>query len=348
MTGQHATLRILDANANRAAEGLRVVEEYLRFELEDATLAAQAKNLRHRLTETLHHPAIRDRARCRDAAGDVGAEITTASESQRDNGRAIALASLGRLTQALRCLEEYSKLLDTSLAADFERLRYLVYDFDSAVQNVVESQSRFVSAQLYVLVDAAEDEATFVRKARATIDGGADVLQLRDKAVGDRQLLERASLLRELTSERALMIVNDRADLALACGADGLHVGQEELPARTARRLIGPAMLLGVSTHDLGQLETAVADGASYVGCGPTFPSTTKDFDAFPGVEFAKQATESTALPCFAIGGVTLERLDELLEAGVRRVAVSAAVWQADDPAAAAAAFKHRLAEHAL
>src|SRR5262249_48627083 len=141
----------------------------------------------------------------------------------------------------------------------------------------------------------------------------------------------------------ALFIVNDRPDIASLSEADGVHLGQDDMSVRDARRILGPGALIGVSTHSIDQVRQAVHDGASYIGVGPTFPSETKQFGTFAGVEFVRQAAAETSLPLFVIGGVTLDNLPKVLAAGGRRVAVSQAVCQADDPRKAAEAFRRLL-----
>jgi thiamine-phosphate pyrophosphorylase len=129
------------------------------------------------------------------------------------------------------------------------------------------------------------------------------------------------------------------------CEADGVHVGQDELPVKEARRILGPDALIGVSTHNLEQVRQAVLDGASYLGVGPTFPSGTKHFDELAGLDFVRQAVAETTLPAFVIGGVTLETIDQAVAAGARRVAVSQAICKAEEPRAVAAEICRVLGE---
>jgi thiamine-phosphate pyrophosphorylase len=169
------------------------------------------------------------------------------------------------------------------------------------------------------------------------VAAGVHVLQLRDKRLDDRTRLARARRLRELTrGAGTLFIVNDRADLALLAEADGLHVGQEELAVHEARRIVGAEMLIGVSTHSLEQARRAVQDGADYLGLGPTFPSETKHFEHFPGLALLRQAAAEISLPAFAIGGITLDNLPQVLAAGIARVAMGGGITNAPDPTAAA------------
>jgi len=139
--------------------------------------------------------------------------------------------------------------------------------------------------------------------------------------------------------------MNDRPDLALLAEADGVHVGQEELNVAAARRIVGAGRLIGVSTHSLEQARQAATDGADYIGVGPVFPSGTKAFAEFPGLELVRVVARETSLPAFAIGGITFENVGEIVRAGLRRVAVSGAVLNAADPQSAVAALRRRLTE---
>jgi thiamine-phosphate pyrophosphorylase len=130
--------------------------------------------------------------------------------------------------------------------------------------------------------------------------------------------------------------VNDRADVAAIVGADGVHLGQEDLSVKDARAVVGTRTLVGVSTHNITQARAAVLDGANYLGAGPTFPSRTKAFDDFAGLEYLRQAAAEIQLPTFAIGGITAENLPEVIAAGLSRVAVGAAVTEAAEPGVAA------------
>jgi thiamine-phosphate pyrophosphorylase len=181
--------------------------------------------------------------------------------------------------------------------------------------------------------------------ARAALTGGADMIQLRDKAGDLRALLPQARAVQDLCrSHGAIFVVNDRLDLALAAGADGVHVGQEDLPAEAARRLLGPGRILGVSTHSREQAEAARAAGADYIGFGPMFSTGTKDTGYTPrGPAALREIRAAVRMPILAIGGITLERVAEVVRAGATAPAVISAVVAAPDIAAAAAAFRERV-----
>ena len=136
-----------------------------------------------------------------------------------------------------------------------------------------------------------------------------------------------------------------RPDLAVLATADGVHVGQDELPVADVRKIVGPELLVGVSTHNVQQAGEAVRDQASYIGVGPTFPSQTKQFADFPGLQLLKQVAGQIKIPAFAIGGITLRRLEEVLAMGIDRVAVGSAITADDHPADAARKFVLHLAK---
>lgn len=344
-TGSFALVRILDANANRAAEGLRVVEEYLRFVLEDKHLTSLYKQLRHGLAELVQRIPASDRYSARDTQSDVGTTITSADEYLRGTAEDVAEASHKRVEQALRCLEEYAKPLYPQLAPHFERLRYDLYTLARAVALTRFSRERLLAAKLYVLVDAGSDEREFAQRAETLVTAGVHILQLREKNLPDRELLTRARRLRQITrGTSTLFVMNDRPDLTVLADADGVHVGQSELSVKDARAIVGPDRLVGVSTHSIEQARQAVLDGANYIGCGPTFPSGTKYFDDFPGLDFLRHVAAEISLPAFAIGGITLKALDEVLATGMRRVAISGGVTRAADPAGEVGRLLARLA----
>lgn len=339
-------LRILDAAANRAGEGLRVVEDYARFVLDDGPITKRLKEARHRLAEALRGLPIEDRLAARDTPGDVGTHIALPSERHRESPRAVLAANFRRTEEALRSLEEYAKLVDVWLAGRFEVLRYDVYTLEKLTLTAVLAHESLGGARLYVLVGGQPTLGELTWVVREALAGGAQVIQLREKGLADREALTRAREVRLLTIEAgARLIINDRPDLARLASADGAHLGQEDLAPRDARRVLGPRALIGVSTHDLEQLRQAPLAGAQYLGVGPVFPSRTKDFAGLAGLAFVRQAAESATLPWFAIGGIDASNLDAVLAAGAQRIAVSSAVVGAPSPRRAARALRDRLDE---
>ncbi|RMG03488.1 MAG: thiamine phosphate synthase, partial [Planctomycetota bacterium] len=336
----------IDAAINRCIEGVRVVEDYVRFVLDDRHLTERLKSWRHDFAAAAGRFAADHRLAFRDTPGDVGTAVTLPSEQKRGSIDAVLAANFSRTAEALRSLEEWSKVLLPDVSSAFEALRYRSYSLQQAVCNTRRAIRRLAGARLYVLIDAGKSEDDLRRMVRAVRDGGADIIQLREKRLDDRELYRRGCIVREeLPPGGPLFIMNDRPDLAVAVEADGVHVGQEELPPREARKIIGADRLLGVSTHDIDQARRAVLDGADYIGVGPTFPSSTKQFTEFPGLAFVGRVAREIRLPAFAIGGISLDNIDQVLNAGLGRVAVSGAVTNTDDPETAVRLLKAALLE---
>jgi thiamine-phosphate pyrophosphorylase len=335
--------RILDASANRAREGLRVVEDYVRFVLDDPGLTRRLKEVRHRLSEAERGLDPDFLLGSRDTREDVGTHIMTATEQFRENTRAVLAANFKRIAEALRSLEEYGKLVDVWLAGRFEVLRYDLYTLEKLVMTAVSARRSLGDARLMVLAGGLPTIGDLTWVVGEALAGGADVIQLREKGLADREWLRLARDVRILTAQaRVPLILNDRVDLARLASCDGVQLGQDDLSVRDARRILGPTSLIGISTHDRTQLDAAILSGANYLGVGPVFPSPTKEFSEseLAGLAYVRLAAESTSLPWFAIGGINEENIDRVLEAGATRVAVSAAVIRADHPRRAVSRLK--------
>ncbi len=328
-----AALRIIDAAANRASEGLRTMEEFARFVLEDRFLSESMKQLRHDLCSALQSVAMQDRLSARTVTSDIGTEIETPSEMSRPRIEDVVNAAAARSQEAIRCLEEYGKTIPSLDCRQLQSLRYRSYTLASALLMTAGRVARLQDSRVYLLMAPSGDAANFAGQLEALFTSGVDVIQIRDKSLGDRRFYEYAKIAAATARRLAkLFIVNDRPDIAAACDASGVHVGQDELPVEAVRRIVGPDRLIGVSTHNIDQARAAVLDGADYIGCGPTFPSGTKTFDSFTGIEFLDQVVGNISLPAYAIGGIDRKNLPSVLPTGVHGVAVSAGILSAADP----------------
>lgn len=206
----------------------------------------------------------------------------------------------------------------------------------------VGRQRRLGEARVYLCVPIRRDLAEF---ADAVLGAGVDVIQLRDKQAEAAPLLEAAAVLRQAADRHgALLAVNDRADVALAAGADVLHLGQDDLPMGWARRIVGEDVLLGRSTHDLEQARRAVAERWDYFAVGPVYPTATKPDRPIVGTALLQAvAALAPPVPWFAIGGVDRSNLAEVTAAGAGRIVIVRAVTEAPDPAAAAGELRRLL-----
>jgi thiamine-phosphate pyrophosphorylase len=332
-TSTSAAYRILDASANRAAEGLRTMEEFARFVLEDSMLTAEAKAIRHELRLAMESVPSQARLAARAVTSDCGTRIVADDEMQRADMTAVVASAAARTQQALRCLEEYSKTVASPFASAAEALRYRTYTLSAALMLMPHRRRRLAGAKLYLLTCGDTDVDRFGDSLGQMYQAGVDIIQLRDKSIDDLALYRLSRRGAEVArQQQKLFVVNDRADIAAASGAQGVHVGQDELPVEAVRRVVGPDVLIGVSTHSVEQVRAAVLDGADCIGCGPTFPSRTKSFGDFPGLDFLRQASHETALPAFAIGGIDETNLAAVIATGIHGVAISGGIWNAEQP----------------
>ena len=334
-------LRAVDANLNRACEGLRVLEDLARFALDDGGLTSELKSLRHRLAAT-SIPIARGLLNARRAGEDVGAETP---EAGRRDLLALLNANARRVQESLRALEELAKLPDAAPSLqppEFKRARFQAYSWQCTLADLLlRKEKRERVRGLYAIVDPeCCGDRSAVEVAEAALRGGAHLVQLRDKRRDKGLVLPDASaLFRLCESHGALFIVNDDVDLALVSGADGVHLGQSDLPAALARRLMPLGAVVGVSVNNAQEARTAEQDGADYVAVGAIFPTDTKANTRPSGPNSVRQVREAVALPVVAIGGIKVENAASVVAAGADAVSVISALCGAEDVEAAARAL---------
>ncbi len=340
IAADQALLRILDANLDRAREGMRVIEEWCRFGLNDQAMTAQVKHLRQSVGRW-HSADIRA---ARDTPGDLGTALTHPQETTRSSLADVLQVNLARSQEALRVLEEYGKLYSPEMAADCKQMRYQLYTLDSQIMNpMIETKSaglaqprhhQLMQARTYLVTSPVPD---LLGTVEAALKGGIAIVQYREKTADDEERLQVAQQMRSLCHRYgALFIVNDRVDIAAAAEADGVHLGQHDLPMAAARKILGPDKLVGRSTTNPAELKRALDEGADYIGVGPVHETPTKPGKAASGDDYVRYAAQHATMPWFTIGGLNAENLAQTLAAGATRVAVVRALMQAEDPAAVA------------
>jgi thiamine-phosphate pyrophosphorylase len=321
--------RPIDANANRAREAMRVMEDAARFTLDDAPLAGALKQLRHDFDALVRALPGGPIARWRDTPGDVGTAITAEAERRRRTPADVAAAAAKRLTEALRCCEEFGKIIDPDFARRVERIRYRAYEIESRLVTRCALPDPARWRVCVLITEALCTHHGWRDLARAAVDGGADCIQLREKHLTDAQLLDRAAQLVDLAPA---LVVNDRPDIAAIAGAHGVHLGADDLPVAAVRKNFARTMLIGATTHNLRQAKAAIDAGADYCGVGAMFPSSTKPRRP-GGIAFLRRyLRDFPHTPHLAIGGITPDNIDQLAGAGCRAVAVSACVCGARRP----------------
>jgi thiamine-phosphate pyrophosphorylase len=325
LPAQPALCRILDANLDRSREGLRIIEEWCRFGLNSADLAGECKQLRQELA-SWHVAELRI---ARDTPQDPGTQLTHPQEEQRSSIQQLLEANFCRVEEALRVLEEYGKIYDPNMGVAFKQMRYRVYTLESDLLAYRRYQ-QLLRSQLYLVTSPRDN---LLKVVEAALQGGVTLVQYRDKTADDVVKLANVRKLCELCHRyEALLIVNDRVDLAIAADADGVHLGQQDLSVVEARKLLGPGRIIGRSTTNAQEMQRAVEEGADYIGVGPVYATPTKANKPTAGLEYVRYAATKSPIPWFAIGGIDINNLDEVLNAGAPRVATVRAIMEAEQP----------------
>ena len=341
-----------------------MIEDFCRFALNSAALSERAKQLRHELSAAIDKLDAGRLLSSRDTLGDVGVGKTVERQLDRANLKDCLTAGCKRLTEALRTLAEVTRALpaaageNRSVSEVIERLRYDAYTLEKDIYLFSEPAEKFKPVELYVIISSSLP-ADIISLTHRCIAGGADCVQLRAKDIADDTLLAIAVEFVEICrAVHIISIINDRVDVAVAAGADGVHLGQNDLPVEQARKLQLAPLIIGKSTHSLEQLRSASGYGSAlrrdecrahptYVSLGPVFSTATKPTAEPVGLDYVADATKvlaDTGIAGVAIGGITLENVAKVLKAGAEKIAVCSVVTEVADPVAACRAFKQKIA----
>jgi thiamine-phosphate pyrophosphorylase len=332
---------MIDANLNRSSEGLRVLEDVARFLLNDAELSQRLRTLRHNLAREIQSLNVGLLSQ-RDSERDVGHlrskdRESTAEATSLRGLLDLVTANAKRAEESLRVIEELTKLpeLNSTLnSTSFEQTRFALYTLERDLISRISRRDKIERlAGLYVILDrqflGSRDELDI---ASQIIEGGARVIQFRDKQGKKGEMLLLAQKLRGLCSQAGvLFIVNDYLDLALAAAADGLHIGQEDLPLPVVRRELPIDTVVGCSVNTVSRAVRAQNQGADYIAVGSMFPTATKKEAVVVGVNMLKELKRVVSVPLVAIGGINQSNVAEVVAAGADAVAVISAVMGEKD-----------------
>ncbi len=332
--------QLLDANLDRAREGLRVIEDWCRYGLSRKDLVITLKDWRQQLGQ--QHLERYKKARCTES--DQGIGLTHPAQKSRDSPEKVIAANCSRVQEALRVLEEFARSSNPDLAKTASSIRYELYDFESNILYATKAtrlHERLEKCNLCLVTSPHNALRIVVKKA---LEAGIGMIQYRSKNITDSNKISEASELALLCKEyESLFIINDRLDIALAVNADGVHLGQEDLPIKIARNILGPGKIIGQSTHSIKEIKEAQYEGCDYLGVGPVYPTRTKPELNPAGTNIVSLASQIVRLPWFAIGGISSSNLDAVLYSGAKKIAVSGAIMQAKDPSLATSSLMERL-----
>ncbi|MFA7485642.1 MAG: thiamine phosphate synthase [Phycisphaerae bacterium] len=340
--------RIIDANFNRSREACRLIEEFCRFVLNSRIFTDRAKKIRHELSSTIGSPDSQILLASRDTKGDVGAARIIDEQIKRNNIEDSFTAACKRLGEALRVLAESLQSLDSEKSMVMERLRFAAYELEKDIVLFYKPKEKYKNVRLYVIITSdIPDE--IIRLTKACAKNGADCIQLRAKNIDSNTLFRTAcDFVKICKDNNVLSIINDRADIAVACDADGVHIGLNDIPIEQVRKLQLKPLIIGCTTHSVSELKNALEKTPTYVSLGPVFATGTKPTLKPVGLDYVKQGTElliEAGTGHAAIGGITIENVSQVLKAGAQTIAICAAITKADDPAEACRKFKQAVAD---
>ena len=321
----------LDANINRSIEGIRVCEDIFRFSIQNM-LSAEFKNLRHKITEIISLIPSGVLLSARDVLKDGQKFINTSSEMKRESINDIFRSNIRRSIEASRVIEEFAKIIHPDIAAGFQEIRFTLYDLEKRGWLILEknSQMQRFRSSLYAIIDSVfVPYKKMEETAKILADSGTDIIQLRMKDVSDRDFFFMADKISKVCSiKNVLFIINDRVDIALLSGANGFHIGQDDIPLSYARSLCGDRLISGISTSGID--EASVATDADYIAIGPVFPTSSKDGSMLDGVgiDVVREVCSNSLKPVVAIGGISVSNAGMLMEAGVSSLCVISALYR--------------------
>jgi thiamine-phosphate pyrophosphorylase len=335
--GMSEFYRILDVNVNRASEGLRVIEDIMRLYYNETVLTEKIRLLRHRVRKLLAAMSS-SMLKNRDTEGDVGFGISAASRIDiKNRTEDLIAANMKRVQEAIRVIEEILKASNQwELSKEYETARYECYilEKDFFFFNTKINKRKKLDTDMYCIIGEKHSNGrSNIEVTEKLLDSDIKIIQYREKNKSQAAKLEECRRIREMTLKReAAFIVNDDIDIALLVEADGVHIGQDDIPLPMARMLLGHLMIIGVSTHSPEQADRAVKGGADYIGVGPIFKTFTKKDVCEPvGLQYLDYIVKQFTIPFVAIGGIKLHNLTEVCKRGAKLVSLVTEIIGADD-----------------
>ena len=321
--------QIIDANLDRAREGLRVLEDWARFGLGKNDYVRRIKNCRQILGK--NHLEIYKQKR--NHIEDQCKGLTHQEQGKRKTPEQIISSNSARVQEALRVIEEFSRLHNHQLSKIASEIRYEIYTIEIdllSLSKCKNSEEILKENDLYFITDQKENLLEIIEEI---LIAGVKIIQHRFKKGTDKNHLQEAIQIKNLCKRyNSLFIINDRIDIALASNADGIHLGQEDLDLKTARKLLGYSKIIGISANNEIDISNALKEGCNYIGIGPVFETATKKDKKPIGIEKIKTLTKNLNIPWFAIGGVTKNNISLLKNNGFKKVALVSQLMNSEDP----------------
>jgi thiamine-phosphate pyrophosphorylase len=313
-------------NYNRLNESLKLIEDIVRFSLEDSKLLISVRDIRERFLRVKKRLplslVIQERASNRDLGRSIGFDRRT-----KRTDKEMIIANMTRAKEAARILEEVLKIQDSRSSAMVKDIRFQLYDLERVLYGKLD---RDFDPSIYAILDEKYIHTSRLeRDIRCLVRYGVTMLQLRIKSLSDRKFLHHAKkIMKLLAVTKVRFIINNRIDIALACGAHGVHLGQRDIPTRQARDIFGEHHIIGVSAHTPAQARQAEQDGADYLGVGSIYPTATKEDARVIGLKGLRDVCKAVTISVIGIGGINGKNYKPVLKAGADGIAISSFLFQ--------------------
>ncbi|MCM8772706.1 MAG: thiamine phosphate synthase [Candidatus Omnitrophica bacterium] len=321
-------LKIIDTNFNRAREGLRVIEESIRFIYKNEKNLKEIREIRHIFSKkTLKFFPFEKLKSSRAVEEDIGKKL---DKREKLNLVKLVETNFLRVEESLRCLEEYSKLINSNISSFFHDIRFKVYEIEKKIITLI-SRKRIKVPSVYVILNLKEENKNFFKFAENIIKGEPDIIQLRYKGENTKFFLKTAKNLKKIIPDEIIYIINDRIDISILCESDGIHVGKDDIDIDDARRLI-PEKIIGVSSNNLNDIRKIKNKDIDYIAVGSIFKSPTKPEKKVVGIEILEKIKKIVSIPVIGIGGINIENAKMVIEKGADGIAVISTVENSENP----------------
>jgi thiamine-phosphate pyrophosphorylase len=319
--------RIIDANFNRVREGLRVIEDGLRFIYTNEKKLKEIREIRHLFSKKTLGFFKRDLLKVsRDVERDRGKYF---SETEKIDLNKLVEINFLRVEESLRVLEEYSKVLNLEASSFFHDLRFKIYDIEKKIICRL-ARKKIKIPCVYIILNLKEEE-NFLKFAENVIKAKPDVIQLRYKGDNIKFFLKIAKELKKMMPDEIIYLINDRIDIAILCESDGVHIGKNDFDIEDARKIL-PEKIIGVSVESLDDVRNLKGKDIDYIAVGSIFKSTTKPEKKVVGTGILKVIKKYISIPLIGIGGINIENAKKVIEDGADGIAVISAVEKTETP----------------
>ena len=321
--------QIIDANLDRGREGLRVLEDWARFGLGRDDLVIELKNFRQLLGK-YHLKIYKD---SRNHIKDTSIGLSHSEQFNRKSINNLICANSARVQEAMRVIEEFTRHDNKELSSLAAKIRYEIYSFEIKLLNF-ESKKKLmdilIENNLYFISSQKQNNLEIIEMA---LKGGVKIIQHRFKDGTDFKFLQEAKKIKILCKKyKALFIINDRIDIAIASAADGVHLGQEDIDIKSAREILGSSKIIGASANKKSEIKNAIDNGCDYLGIGPVFETLTKEGKKPLGLELIKELTDGLTIPFFVIGGIKQNDISLLKKNRLKKIAIVSEIANSENP----------------